>query len=302
LIEDDLPDPSPAQFFIVSGNTPDEVLTNSEQLIKELQKLIKNKQLISYQAISTYVPSIKSQETNNATYEKLINEQTVKRIAKTMEMPESWVIAEESQKNILTFDEFKRSPLFEKFQGLWLENNGRYFTAILLSGINDQLTINHLSKMGSSSIIWINKPLEISEIFKRYRMLFSVLIALAYIITFIAISLRYKSNAWRAVAPPVLATFITISILITLGEPIGLLSVLAFALLLGVGTDYGIFLLQYPRDERVIFSISIGALMSLVAFGTLTISHVPALHSFGITLLFGISLSWALTIFFAKKI
>jgi predicted exporter len=294
--------PSPAQFFIVSGNTPDEILTTSENLINELQKLIKNKQLISYQAISNFVPSIKSQKTNKAIYEKLMGGEALNKVAKTMEMPDSWVAAEQNQNNILTFDEFKKSPLFEKFQGLWFENNGKYFTAILLSGISDQFTIDQLSEMENPSIIWVNKPLEISEIFKRYRILFSIFIALAYVVTFIAISLRFKSNAWRAIAPPVLATFITISILTTLAEPIGLLSVLAFALLLGVGTDYGIFLLQYPRDERVIFSISIGALMSLVAFGTLTISHVPALHSFGITLLFGISLSWALTIFFAKKI
>ena len=85
-----------------------------------------------------------------------------------------------------------------------------------------------------------------------------------------------------------------------MGETIGLLSVIAFALLLGVGTDYGIFLLQYPGDRKVLFSISIAALMTLISFGSLSLSSVPALHSFGIALLFGVLLSWTLTIFFAK--
>ena len=112
---------------------------------------------------------------------------------------------------------------------------------------------------------------------------------------------RYKRDAWRAIAPPILATLITLGILSLLGESISLLSVVAFALLLGVGTDYGIFLLQYPGDRRVLLSISVAALMTLISFGSLAFSSIPALHSFGIALLFGVFLSWLLTLFFARQ-
>jgi predicted exporter len=293
--------PSPAQFFIVSGNTPDEVLTSTEGLTQKLQPLVQARQISSYQAISSYVPSLEIQKKNSESYARLANEKVLQKIAKAMDMPDSWSKSQDSSSAALTFEEFQKSPIFNQLQGLWFEEDGKYFTAVLLSGISNQSTIDQLSKMGGDSIAWINKPEEISEIFKRYRTLFSILIGIGYIITFVGIWIRYKAEAWRAIAPPVLATFITIAILSTLGEPIGLLSILAFALLLGVGTDYGIFLLQYPADDRVTFSITMGALMSLVSFGTLSISHVPALHSFGIALLFGISLSWALTIFFSKK-
>ena len=101
--------------------------------------------------------------------------------------------------------------------------------------------------------------------------------------------------------PPVFATCITLAILTIAGESITLMTVIAFALLLGVGTDYGIFLLQYPSDKRVLLSISMAALMTLISFGSLSLSSVPALHSFGIALLLGVLLSWVLTLFFAKK-
>jgi predicted exporter len=293
--------PSPAQFFIVSGNSPDEVLSATEGLIQKLQPLLQSHQISNFQAISSYVPSLDIQMKNRESYANLVDEKVLQKISKAMDMPNSWVNSQTEPSKILTFEEFEKSPMFKQMKGLWFQDDGKYFTAVLLSGISDQSTIDELSRMGGDSIGWINKPEEISGIFKRYRTLFSILIGLGYIITFIGISIRYKTEAWRAIAPPVLATFITIAILSALGEPIGLLSILAFALLLGVGTDYGIFLLQYPVDDRVTFSITIGALMSLVSFGTLTFSHVPVLHSFGITLLFGISLSWALTIFFAKK-
>ncbi|WP_397390608.1 MMPL family transporter [Polynucleobacter sp.] len=293
--------PSPAQFFIISGDSPNEVLLSAEGLSKKLQPLVRGGKISSYQVISDYIPSLEFQRKNVESYGKLVDEKVLQKIGKTMDMPGSWVSSQEPSSTMLTFEEFEKSPLFNQLQGLWFKEDGKNFTAVLLSGISDQSTIDELSRMEDVSISWVNKPNEISEIFKRYRTLFSILIAIGYIIAFIGISIRYKKEAWRSIAPPVLATFITIAILSTLGEPISLLSILAFALLLGVGTDYGIFLLQYPADERVTFSITLGALMSLVSFGTLTISHVPALHSFGITLLFGISLSWALTIFFSKK-
>ena len=42
--------------------------------------------------------------------------------------------------------------------------------------------------------------------------------------------------------------------------------------------------------------------MTLISFGSLSLSSVPALHSFGIALLLGVLLSWVLTLFFAKKV
>jgi predicted exporter len=167
-------------------------------------------------------------------------------------------------------------------------------------GVRGQPSVYQLSKLVSPNVVWIDKPQEISGIFKRYRTLFSYIVLMGYMLTFFAIYRKFKEEAWRAVLPPIFATLITLGILTLMGETIGLLSVIAFALLLGVGTDYGIFLLQYPGDRKVLFSISIAALMTLISFGSLSLSSVPALHSFGVALLFGVSLSWLLTIFFAK--
>jgi predicted exporter len=113
---------------------------------------------------------------------------------------------------------------------------------------------------------------------------------------------KYGKSAWRAVLPSILATCITLAILSLAGEAVTLMTVIAFALLFGLGTDYGIFLLQYPSDKKVLLSITTAALMTLISFGSLSLSSMPALHSFGITLFYGILLSWFLTLFFAKQV
>jgi len=186
---------------------------------------------------------------------------------------------------------------------LWFTSDSQSIksTAILLTGVNGSEAIGKLSQLAEADISWVNKPQEISDVFSRYRTLFTYVIAIGYLLTFIAIYIKYKRDAWRAVLPPILATCITLAILSSTGEAVTLMTVIAFALLLGVGTDYGIFLLQYPGDKRVLLSISIAALMTLISFGSLSLSSVPAIHSFGIALLFGVLLSWLLTLFFAKR-
>jgi hypothetical protein len=69
--------------------------------------------------------------------------------------------------------------------------------------------------------------------------------------------------------------------------PLQLFSVLALALLLGVGVDYGIFLLEHPGDGVSWTAIVLGAASTLLAFGLLALSSTPALHAFGMTMLSG---------------
>jgi predicted exporter len=231
-------------------------------------------------------------------------ENATKQIAKEFDMDSAWVQSQNQINAPLTIDEVRDTPLYNRLSYLWFasDTSSMKSTAVLLTGVSGAESVGKLSKLADPNISWIDKPQEISDVFARYRSLFSYVIALGYLLTFVAIYLKYGRSAWRAVLPPILATCITLGILSIAGEAITLMTVIAFALLLGVGTDYGIFLLQYPSDKRVLLSISIAALMTLISFGSLSLSSVPAIHSFGIALLFGVLISWSLTLFFAKKV
>ncbi|WP_334131654.1 hypothetical protein, partial [Silanimonas lenta] len=66
-------------------------------------------------------------------------------------------------------------------------------------------------------------------------------------------------------------------------------------LLLGVGIDYGIFLLEHQDDGASWLAVSLGAASTLLAFGLLALSQTPALHGFGLTMLVGVGAVWALS-------
>ena len=296
--------PSPSQFFIVSGSTEEEVLVRAEQLTLQLDKLVEDGVISGYQSLTRFIPSTAMQNAASRAYASQGKENATKQIAKEFDMSPAWVQSQNQINAPLTIDEVRDTPLYNRLSYLWFasDTSSMKSTAVLLTGVSGAESVGKLSKLADPNISWVDKPQEISDVFARYRSLFSYVIALGYLLTFVAIYLKYGRSAWRAVLPPILATCITLGILSIAGEAITLMTVIAFALLLGVGTDYGIFLLQYPSDKRVLLSISIAALMTLISFGSLSLSSVPAIHSFGIALLFGVLISWSLTLFFAKKV
>lgn len=295
--------PSPSQFFIVNGSTEEETLFRAEQLTSQLDQLASEGVIGGYQSITRFIPSLATQTLASKAYATKPREDAVKKIAKEFGMDSTWVQSQQQIDQPLTVDAIRDTAFYEKLSYLWFDSDSSVMksTAVLLTGVNGPESVIKLSKLANPNIVWVDKPQEISDVFARYRTLFSYVIAIGYLLTFIAIYLKYGKSAWRAVLPPILATCLTLSILTVTGEAITLMTVIAFALLLGVGTDYGIFLLQYPSDKRVLLSISIAALMTLISFGSLSLSAVPAIHSFGIALLFGVLLSWALTLFFAQR-
>ena len=303
-ISDILNLPSPSQFFIVSGSNEEEALSRAEELTNKLDKLVSEGVISGYQSITRFIPSVTAQTAASRAYLSQGKENATKQIAKEFGMSEAWVQSLNKINQPLTVGELQDTSFYNSLSYLWFtsDSSSNKSTAVLLTGVSDAEALTKLSKLADQNVSWVNKPQEISDVFTRYRTLFSYVIAIGYLLTFVVLCFKYGKSAWRAVLPSILATCITLAILSLAGEAVTLMTVIAFALLFGLGTDYGIFLLQYPSDKKVLLSITTAALMTLISFGSLSLSSVPALHSFGVTLFYGILLSWFLTLFFAKEV
>jgi predicted exporter len=293
--------PSPAQFYLVKGESPDLVLKRSEQTTKKLDLLIQGGQLKAYQAISQYLPSQSDQLRAHELFENDEFRKALKKLQVEFHMSDEWSASNSSNFKSMQFSDWIASDIGKKFGFLWFNLEPNMFaTAILLKDISGNSGLQELEKLSDENVIWVNKTTEISEVFSRYRVMFSGLLIVGYLLTFLLLFTRYKRDAWRVIAPPIMATMISLGLLSLCGISIGLLTILGMALVLGVGTDYGIFLLEYPLDKRLVFSITMGCLMTVMSFGSLSLSGVPALNSFGLTLFFGVSLSWLFTLLLAK--
>ena len=77
-----------------------------------------------------------------------------------------------------------------------------------------------------------------------------------------------------------------------LGLEMNLFNVVASILIIGLGVDYGIFMVCHGQQEEHLSSsraILVSGLTTLVGFGALVLARHPALHSIGLSVLLGIS-------------
>jgi len=96
--------------------------------------------------------------------------------------------------------------------------------------------------------------------------------------------------------PVLLAITATLAFFGYAGLPLNLFNWLALMLVLGVGANYSVFLREgQRRGDEALGAVSTGVLLSaattLLSFGLLGASAMPALHSFGITLSLGIGIA-----------
>ncbi len=286
--------PSPAQFFLVQADDPQELLQREEALAEALQPLIAGGELSGYRAVSQWLPSIARQQADGALtapLEAQLRERAGALLGEDLTLPGAEATA------LLPAD-WQMLDIAAPMRPLWLgEVAGVNGSVVMLEGIDSQSDLAALAAVAEAvpGARWVDRSAQISSLLGHYRQMMGALLLLGYVAVAVALQLRFGRSAWRALLPTALAGVLSLALLGWLGEPLQLFSVLAQLLLLGIGVDYGIFLFEHRQDPASWLAINVGAASTLLAFGLLSLSATPALHSFGLSLLFGIALVWLLS-------
>jgi predicted exporter len=286
--------PSPAQFYLVSGANAEEVLQREEQLKQRLDGIVADGGVAGYVAVSDWVPSGSRQRADarlSATVESAVLNQVATAIGEAA-TPVSAPTAR------LELDAWLKSPVSAPLRKLWLGNvDGQQGSLVLLKGLGAHADLQRMRALttGIPGVRWVDRTLEISELLASYRRMMTLMLLAGYVLVAAALAWRFQREAWRALLPTVLAALASQALLGWLGEPLQLFTVLAHFLLLGVGVDYGIFLIEYRDDPASWLAVALGAAGTVLSFGLLALSSTPALHTFGLTMLFGVSFAWLLS-------
>ncbi|KFL37848.1 MMPL family transporter [Arenimonas donghaensis] len=286
--------PSPAQYFLVEAGDPQALLRAEESLVDALHELRASGTLAGWRAVSDYLPSQSRQQADaglRRTAEAAILAQASAVLGESLVAapePDAW----------LGPDTWLAAPASAPLRPLWLGEQGGpgWASVVLLEGLTPDSTAA-LARLAESrpQVRWIDRTASYSALLSHYRQMMGWLVLVAYVAVGLALVLRFGRAAWRALLPTALAATITLGLLGWLGVPLDLFGVLAQLLLLGFGIDYGIFLLEHDGDPASWLAVCLGAASTSLAFGLLALSATPALHSFGLSLLLGISLVWLLS-------
>ena len=279
--------PSPAQFFIVRADTEAERLEREEALAARLDALTPTGVLTGYDAVSSWVPSPRRQERQRAAFLHA-RDLVLARLADELE--DAPAPAPDSP--LLTVDTVLATSVGAALSPLWMKD-----ASVVLVHAPARERLAELSALSSlPGVRFVDRTAELSSLMQRWRVGMSELLFAGYAVIFLALYWRFRGQAWRALLPTAVASGLAIATVGFLGEPLTLFHVLALWLLLGMGVDYGIFLLEHPADGgEAWLAVGLGAVSTLLSFGLLAVSTTPAIHAFGVTLGVGVTLVWLLS-------
>lgn len=294
--------PTPVQYFLVRGDSAEQVLQREEALKAKLDPLVAARAISGYQAVSNWVPSARKQAERRALIEqKLLGDDgPLRGLAKQTDEDAQWIAATRAgllaTGGALTPQDFLKSPASEPSRHLWLgEIEGVHASIVALRGLGRAgLPQVMRAADGMPGVQWVDKVEEISSVLGRYRENMSWVVLGAYALVFAMLFPRYRGRTWRVLAPTALASVATLAILGFASQNLQLFHVLALLLLLGVGVDYGIFMQERPdhRGDAAWLAVGMSASSTFLSFGLLGLSKTPALQAFGLTMLLGIALAW----------
>ncbi|GAB2496991.1 membrane protein [Pseudoxanthomonas sangjuensis] len=285
--------PSPAQFYLVRGADAEQTLRREEALLERLRGLEHQRRIAGHRALSDWIPSRKRQAEDAALSARIENEVLAKVGAALGETPRRGEFSTRPLELRAVLD----SPVSQPFRQLWLGRLGDgVATVVMIDGLSKEAVgAMPAQAEGLPGVRWVDRTADFSRLLRHYRRLMTGLLGVGAALVFALLYWRYRRDAWRVLLPTLLAGLLAVALLGWLGLPLQLFNVLALLLLLGMGIDYGIFLLEHRGDAGAWMAVCVGAASTWLSFGLLGLSATPALRAFGLTLLFGIGAVWLLS-------
>lgn len=294
------------RFFLIRGDSQEQLLQRNEQLAHWLNHQIDEEKLGSYRIISDLLSSLQTQNNNREKITGVFSHQ----------LPQLWqqlgFSAEardqalkrfkQDKNNALIPEVWLNSPVASIYGHLWLGLVGNeYFSAVLLNKVGNDWQPEQAEVL--PGVEFIDKTGDTSQLFARYRLLMGWLLVIAYTIIAALLACRYGvRGALQVVLPPLLAVVTTLSLLALTGQAINLFHVLALIMVLGIGIDYTLFFHEAGREQRYTFmAITLSAITTQLSFGLLALSATAAIAGFGLTVLIGITVCYLLSPFAIRK-
>ena len=280
-----------SQFILVEGSTDQEVLENEEKLGKLLIK-----EGIEIQGVSSYVPSCKNQTENRIAYKKRMADLKVimSDIGFTDSAINSMVLTARNN-DCMTVDRWLASPISKPLEHMWMGKTQHGYASIVLPSGYKSVGDLAMAVNGISGATVVDKPGTISKLIGKFRRLAGWALIGAIVLVSLVLVVRYGLiNGGVVLLPTVLSLLVTASLLGYMAIPITLFHVLALLLVVGVGVNYSIFLVEgIDQKNATTLGVLLSVLTAFLSFGLLSFSSMPAAHNFGVTLaigLFGVAL------------
>ncbi len=188
----------------------------------------------------------------------------------------------------LTFEALKASPLSVFARAFEVTLGSRIGVLTYLVDVRDPQALAARFE-GQPAIALLDQAAVMSSAYRAYRERTTWLLSWGLLAVLALLLLRYRRlrSALAAFVPALLAAAVTIAALALWGRPLSLVALTALLMVLSMGVDYGVFLVEAAAHDEATLPATLVALIAaclstVFGFGLLALSAHPALSTIGL--------------------
>ena len=284
------------QFFVVGGADNEDILQREEALGDRLAPLRAAGAVGAVLAVSGFVPSAARQAENRA----LVAEHLGPDLRRRLEVDTGLSFSAEGAPPAatpLTLNAFRAVAPMALTERL-LPNLGPDAAAhiVMVQGVTDRAAIRSATE-GMPGVTFVDPVTDLNVLFEDYRNMALLLLAVSVLLMAPVLLWRYGwRDTGRVLAAPVASVIATPFLVAATGGSFSFFNAMALILVFAVGIDYALFCREAAADRRGVTSLANGlaATTTVLSFGLLAFSGIPAVHSFGLTVFLGIVVAFML--------
>ena len=289
------------QYLLVEGDTQEALLQKLEQLQAPLQEAQIAGAMGGYTSLASWLPSQATQQENNSlVLKQLIDKGLLKTYLDTLGVKDAartQIVGSytEPADDFLTIDNTIDSLQKLLRRPLYFSDGDKHYSLVLLEDLRKAEPLQALAE-ANDNVMWVDRVASTNQLLLQYRQSASAVLASAYVVMLFLLSLRYRfRGALTVITPPLLASIFVLVVFGWFGIGLSVFNIVALLLVLGIGIDSTLFLRESDgQGYDTLFAAALSTLTTVLSFGLLALSATHAIHSFGLTVLLGITMSFLL--------
>jgi predicted exporter len=292
----------PGRFVVVTGRDDEDALATNDEVARRLHGAQADHVLETFNSVHSIVWASRLQERSRAvlTRDPTLPDRVAAAFAAEGFVPGAFApFARDLAAPALpplTVDEILRTPLGDLLRPFRVVVGGRVVFVTLVGGVRDPAALE-ARLAGLDDVFFLDQRTFLDEAYGRFRARTLEMIAVGLVVVFLIVHVRYRRIrlSLAAFLPGVLGVAVTLAGLSLCGISLNLLHLVGVLLVLSMGTDYGVFVVEsrdHPEEMgATIVSLVVAMLSTVLSFGLLGMSASPAMAALGITAAVGTFLS-----------
>lgn len=290
------------RFVVAFGDDVEESLQRNDAVYTALQQAVHESELEGFRSLHPVLLSATEQRRRRGAIPEDAWERTSAALERegfvpTMFEPFREALAAEHQP--LLPQDLQETPLGQIAGAHQLPIGERHATLSFVHGVSDVSALRQRVE-AIEGVRFFDQAELMQSAYGGFRTRTLELVLLGLFVVFALVLLRYRKIglALAAFLPAFVAAGATLGLLGWLGVQANLLHVVALLLVLSMGVDYGVFMIEtrmpgHDDDDgpATVVSLLTACLSTVVSFGVLAMSTNPALQAMGLTAALGVGLS-----------